>query len=70
VGYSETNLEMGGAAQNISIADIVAFEWLWYDDEAVEARKVKKAEVEDFRKRVLSKSDQSALWCLAKPSMV
>jgi hypothetical protein len=26
VGYSETNLEMGGAAQNISIADIVAFE--------------------------------------------
>jgi len=25
-GYSETNLEMGGAAQNISIADIIAFE--------------------------------------------
>ena len=26
-GYGETNLEMGGAAQNISIADMIAFEW-------------------------------------------
>jgi hypothetical protein len=44
---------MGGAAQNISIADMFAFEVVCCDDEALEAREVTDEKWKEFRKRVL-----------------
>jgi hypothetical protein len=40
-GRRRADLEMGGAAQNIAVADMVALVCIKYDDEALEAREVR-----------------------------
>lgn len=51
-----TNLEMGGAAQYISMADMINLEGIECDDEAVRAREVeeKKRKMMKIGNRVLS----------------
>jgi hypothetical protein len=40
-GRRRADLEMGGAAQNIAVADMIAFVCIKCDDEALEAREVR-----------------------------